>query len=114
VRPRMSELRDLVKRIEDATTGHPAFSSAAAVIANAVDHLSAIARVEEFNSGTSLADTLETSRLLTKVSLARRIYDLVALYPNFESASMGFDGSSGNIRIVTRDQRRYRIAITEE
>lgn len=44
-----SPLRDLAAKLYAVAKDHPAYSQAAAPVSNLLDHLSAIARVEEAN-----------------------------------------------------------------
>ena len=44
-----SPLRDLIRRLRATASDHPAYSQAAAALANLYDHLSALARIEEVN-----------------------------------------------------------------
>lgn len=109
--PARNELRDLVARIETLAAGHPAFSQACGVIANAMNHLSAMARLEEVAGGMiEASDATETDRIINAVALARRIYNSMALLPDFGSGSL----SGNTIRIINNRGYRYKITVVEE
>ena len=44
-----SKVRDLILQLRAVAQDHPAYSQCAAVLRNAFDHMSAIARIEEIN-----------------------------------------------------------------
>lgn len=53
---------------------------------------------------------LKTSPSITRRSLARNIYELARKFEGFQYAILG----DGDVRIVTVDQKRFRVTVTEE
>lgn len=56
-----SPLRDLIRQVQEVASTHFAYSQAADVINNAVDHLSARARIEELNAAENKPVTTEAT-----------------------------------------------------
>lgn len=53
---------------------------------------------------------LKTSPSITRRSLARNIYELARTFVGFQYAILG----DGDVRIVTVDQKCFRVTVTEE
>lgn len=108
---RPSHIRDLVLKIWDVCAEHIALSQVTDIIAISLDHMVARARIEEVNrdvNGGLIA--LDPAYRLTKRTILRSIYNEARKFPNYHYATLGVD----EVRIVTTDQKNFKVRISEE